>query len=126
MQKARPDAEADRRAAALTTAALDCALKLGLSPADTAALLGVPQGAFAAMKKGERAVDGMNGEAERADALVRAAKKLRALLGEAETNWRAWLRRESPELGAKPIDLMRQRDGILQIAAFLQARSTLS
>ncbi len=128
MQKARPGNPVDieeRRAAALTTAALECAQKLGLSPGDTAMLLGVPQGAFAAMKKGERSVDGVSGEAERADALVRATKRLRALLGDAETTWRSWIRRENDKLGAKPLDLMKQRDGILKVATFLERESAL-
>ena len=128
MQKGRPgnpvDIE-DQRAAALTVAAIDCSQKLGLSPADTATLLGVPQGAFASMKKGERAVDGVSGEAERADALVRSTKRLRILLGDAETTWRSWIRRENDELGAKPLDIMKQRDGILKIATFLERKNAL-
>lgn len=129
MQKARPGNPVDveeRRAAALTSAALECAQKLGLSPADTATLLGVPQGAFTAMKKGERTVDGFSGEAERADALVRVTKRLRALLGDAETNWRSWIRRENDDLDSKPLDVMKQRDGVQKVAALLERKTTLT
>lgn len=123
MQKARPGNPVDmeeRRAQALTQAALDAAAKLGLPPQDTAAILGVPVGAFTAMKKGERSVDGYSGEAERADALVRMAKKLKALLGDEETHWRAWIRREHERLGTKPLEVMKQRDGVLKIASLLE------
>src|SRR5690606_32782321 len=114
MQRARPgnpDDIRDQKALALTNGALECARALGLSPADTATLLGVNSGALQAMKAGKRQLDGTSGEAERADALVRVVLRLRKLLGDSETNWRSWIRRESAELQAKPIDVMLRRDG---------------
>jgi len=110
---------------ALTKAALESARRLGLSPADTASILGVPQGALQAMKKGERAVDGLSGEAVRADALVRLVKRLQVLLGEADTTWRAWIRRESAGLGVKPLDMMLQRDGAAKVATYLERQHEL-
>lgn len=128
MRKARPgnpvDLE-DRRAAALTAAALDGARMLGLTPVETAQLLGVPAGALAAMKKAERAVDGLNGEAERADALVRVVKRLTLLLGDSETAWRAWIRRDHAGIGSKPLALLLQRDGVLTVATYLERQSAL-
>ena len=73
VQKARPGSPSDledKRARALTDAALSAAKRLGLGSTDLASILGVAEGAVAAMRKGERAVDGVNGEAERADALA--------------------------------------------------------
>lgn len=128
MQRARPGHPGDveeQRATALTKAALDGARHLGLSPRDTGAILGVPQGVFNAMKKGERAVDGYSGEAERADALVRIVKRLNALLGDSETHWRSWLRRENDELGAPPLEILLQRDGGLKVAKYLEGKKSL-
>lgn len=128
MQRARPgnpvDVE-DRKALELTKSALEGAKRLGLSPIDTAAILGVQQGALQAMKKGQRAVDGTSGEAERADALVRVVKRLQAMLGDTETSWRSWIRRENAALGAKPLDLMLQRDGSMKLATYLEAQREL-
>lgn len=114
------------RAAALTKAAMEAARQLGLSPAETAATLGVPQGALEAMRKGSRAVDGMNGEADRADALVRMTKRLHALLGEADTVCRSWLRRDNESLDGRPVELIQQRDGVLKVASYLERERSLS
>jgi hypothetical protein len=108
-----------QRAVELTKLGLESARKLGLSPADTAAVLGVPVGALGALKKGERLVDGYNGEAERADALGRIVSRLTALLGPEETKWRSWLRRLSPQLGDTPLHAITQRDGVQGVADFL-------
>ncbi len=124
MQKTRGDAE-QGKAELLTKAALEAARRLALSPADLASILGVPQGALAAMRAGTRVVDGVSGEAECADALVRIIKRLSTLLGEADTNWRAWIRRENEALGDKPIIVMIQRRGVLKVASFLDARGSL-
>ena len=124
MQKARGDLEG-QKAALLTKAALEAARRLGLSPGDTANIIGVPQGALAAMKAGTRVVDGVNGEAECADALVRITRRLGALLGDADTNWRAWIRRENDALDDKPLTVMSQRRGAMKVASFLEAASNI-
>ena len=115
----------EQRAAALTKAALECMKGLGLSPTESATVLGVQAGALAAMRKGERTVDGFNGEAEAADALVRLVKRLSAVLGSEETKWRSWLRRESPTLGARPLDLILQRHGVVKVADRLERAGEL-
>ena len=113
------DAE-EQKAIALTKAAIESMRLLGLSPAESAAALGVPPGAFTALRKGERSVDGYTGEAEAADALVRTTKRLSALLGPEETKWRSWLRRPSAALGARPLDLILQRHGAVNVAEHLE------
>ena len=120
-----PDDIEQKKALALTKAGLDCANWLGLSPAEICAVLGIQQGALQAMKKGERSVDGRSGEAERADGLVRIVKRLRKLLGDAETNARSWLRRENAKLEDKPVAIMMQRDGVLKVATFLEQQGEL-
>lgn len=114
-----------QKAEALTKAMLEAAKRLGLSPQDTAAIIGVQGGALAAMKKGERVVDGVNGEAENADAVVRVVKRLQTLLGPDESKWRAWLRREVSGLGDKPLAILLQRQGVLKVAAFLERADEL-
>ena len=117
--------EEGQRAAALTKAALEGMKRLGLSPAESASVLGVHAGVLAAMRKGDRVVDGYNGEAESADGLVRVVKRLNTLLGGEETKWRSWLRRESPQLGSRPLDLIVQRHGAEKVAAYLEHTSQL-
>jgi uncharacterized protein (DUF2384 family) len=125
MKLARDASAEMEKAAALTKEAIEAARRLGLTPTETANVLVVPQGAFAAMKKGERAVDGLNGEAERADALVRIVKRLGVLLGDSETAWRSWLRRDNDPLDDRPIDVFTQRDGVLKVANYLASASKL-
>lgn len=128
MLKARqgsPDDIQNKKADALTKDFLMCAQRLGLSPHDAAQLLGVPAGAFAAMKAGKRTLDGLSGEAESADALVRITKRLHKLLGDNETAWRSWIRRECADLDGKPVDIMLQRQGALKIARYLDGKGEL-
>lgn len=128
MQKNRPrtpDDVENAKAEALTKDFVLCVQRLGISPQDAAMILGVPAGAFAAMKAGKRAVDGVSGEAEAADALVRVTKRLHKLLGESESAWRSWLRRDNSELEAKPLDLMKQRRGVIKVAGFLEGKGEL-
>lgn len=120
-----PDGVENAKAEALTKDFLMCAQRLGMSPGDAATVLGVPPGAFAAMKAGKRAVDGVSGEAEAADALVRVTKRLHKLLGDSDTAWRAWLRRDNPDLDAKPLDVMKQQRGAAKIAAYLESKGEL-
>jgi len=115
----------ETRALALTKAALEGLRRLGLSPVETAAALGVPAGALTAMRKGSRSVDGLNGEAEAADAIVRMVKRLTALLGAEETKWRSWLRRDIPSLRGTPLALMIQRQGVSKLVAYLFEVDTL-
>ena len=115
----------DQKALVLTKSALECARRLGLTPAQTATALGVSAGAFAAMKKGERAVDGMNGEAASADAIERIVKRLSVLLGSEETKWRSWLRQECSSLEGRPLEVMTRRSGSLKVAAFLEKAGSL-
>ena len=112
--------EENQRAVALTKAAIECTRRLGMSPAESASALGVHAGVLAAMRKGQRVVDGYNGEAETADALVRVIKRLSALLGGEETKWRSWLRREDPSLGARPLDVILRRHGAETVASYLE------
>lgn len=128
MQRTRPlnsvEIE-DQRAMALTKAALESARQLGLTPEQTAAALGVPVGAFKAMKDGKRAVDGYSGEAESADGLVRIVRRLKVLCGDTETTWRSWLRRDNATLGEKPIALLAMRQGSVKVATFLERATAL-
>ena len=122
MRPGRPPNPVEReqqRALTLTSSALEAARRLGLSPADTAAVLGVQQGTLQGMKKGERVVDGTTGEAEAADALVKVLSLLKALLGDDESKWRAWLRRPFPQLNGRPLDVMTTRHGIVKVATAL-------
>ncbi len=127
MQKSTPASRAaatDRQATALTAAGVEAARRLGLSPSDAAACLGVPPNVFAAMKKGQRAVDGFNGEAAAADALVRLIKRLTVLLGDSETKWRSWLRHDNADLASTPLALLLKRDGAVAVAQYLEQTRT--
>ena len=123
--RTNPTRSEDKRAEALTKAALEAARLLGLSQDELCSLLGIQKGAAAAMRKGERAVDGINGEAERADALVRLVKRLHTLLGAGETDWRSWIRKDNAAFGCRPLDILLQRDGPMKVAQFLERADSL-
>ena len=120
-----PDDVHEQRAKALAQAALNAARSLGLSPGDTATALGLPQNALKSLQQGTRLLDGTSGEAERADALVRIAKRLKALLGDQETQWRSWIRQPCDALGDKPLALMLQRNGAEKVVRFVERATSL-
>lgn len=110
----------EQRAKALTEAALKAAKRLGLDTAEVARILGVPEGAIMAMRKGQRTLDGITAEAERGDALVKISLRLQALLGPEETKHRAWIRHANPAFEGKPLEVMLQRDGGMRVLEHLK------
>lgn len=121
----RPADAMDQRAKALAQAALTAARQLGLSATETATVLGVPQSTLKALQQGTRLLDGTSGEAERADALVRLARRLKALLGDQETAWRSWLRHPCEALGDKPLTVLLQRYGAEKVARYVERSASL-
>jgi hypothetical protein len=102
-----PDGVENAKAEALTKDFVMCAQRLGMSPQDAALTLGV------------------SGEAESADALVRVTKRLHKLLGDSETAWRAWLRRNNDDFDAKPLDVIKQQRGAVKVASYLEGKGEL-
>jgi hypothetical protein len=121
-----PDDVMAQRAKALAQAALAAARQLGLSPGDTATVMGIPQNSLKSLQQGSRLLDGTSGEAERADALVRIVRRLKALLGDQETLWRSWIRQPCETLGDKPLTILLQRQGPEKVARFVERTASLT
>lgn len=125
MQSRKAGEMENKKATELSKATLDSLQKLGLSPAESATVLGITPSLFTSLKKGERTVDGYSGEAERADMLVRVVRRLSTLLEGGETAWRSWLRRQNPDWSSSPLELMRQREGLTKVTIFLERAQSL-
>lgn len=110
----------DQKALELTKAAMEAAKCLGLTPAETARVIGVPEGALIGMRQGTRTVDSEKGEADRAEALVRFVLRLRVLLGDEETKWRSWIRTANAKLAARPIEILLKHDGVSKLQRFTE------
>lgn len=110
----------EQRAKALTEATLKAAKHLALGTTELARIIGIPEGAVVAMRKGERILDGLAPEAERGDSLVRITARLLALLGPEETKHRAWIRHANPAFDGKPLEVMLQRDGCSKVLEYLK------
>lgn len=117
-RKTTVDVEMER-AQALAEAAFQAAKFLALGTADLAHIIGIPEGAVRGLREGTRFLNGTNGEAEHADGLVRVVIRLKALLGNEETKGRSWVRTAHEQLGAKPIEIMQRKSGILTVRDFL-------
>ena len=125
MQSRKAGDMEQKKANELSKAVIECLRQIGLSPAEAALVLGITPNLFSSLKKGERTVDGYTGEAERADLLVRAVKRLTVLLDGGETSWRSWLRRQNPDWSSSPLELMRQRDGLTRVVNYLERANSL-
>lgn len=108
------------KARALFVAAVQSAKELGLGSAELAHILGIPEGAMRNLGEGTRFLSGTSGEAEQADALVRIVVDLKALLGDEQAKLRSWIRTMHDRLGAKPIELMQRKGGVLTVRDFLE------
>jgi hypothetical protein len=125
MQPRKAGEMENKKATELSKAALESLKQLGLSPAESALVLGITPTQFTSLKKGERTVDGYSGEAERADMVVRVVKRLSTLLDGGESAWRSWIRRQNPDWSSAPLDLMRQREGLAKVTTFLERTHAL-
>lgn len=107
-------------AAVLSKAVTRAAEQLGLSRALLARILGVSPATVTRLYSGEYRLDERRKEWEFALLFVRAFRSLDSIVGEGETA-RQWLDSENRALNARPIDLLRQTEGLVRVVHYLDA-----
>jgi hypothetical protein len=109
-------------AAVLTKAALNAADRLGLSGRHLALILGVSEPTVSRLKRGDARLDTGTKPHELALLFVRVYRALDAITGGDEGVARAWVLAPNTALAARPIDRMVTVQGLVDVAAYLDAR----
>jgi hypothetical protein len=108
-------------AAALTLATVQAARGFGLGARDIASLLDTEAIVADELLAGERMLTPESEVGGRAVLFVRLHRALGDVFGSIE-QVRAWLGREEPALGARPVDLLRRSDGLERLVGHMETR----
>ncbi len=106
--------------AVLTKAVTRAATQLGLSRALLARILGVSPATVTRLYSGAYQLDEQRKEWEFALLFVRAFRSLDSIVGDEQTA-RQWLNSENRALNARPVDLLRQAEGLVRVVHYLDA-----
>ena len=112
---APPDASA-----VLTKAVARAAERLDISRASLAKVLGVSAPTVTRLYSGGYLLDQRRKEWELALLFVRVFRSLDSLVGNEQTA-RQWLKSENRGLNARPMDLIRQTEGLVRVVHYLDA-----
>lgn len=112
---APPDASA-----VLTKAVARAAERLDISRASLAKVLGVSAPTVTRLYSGGYLLDQRRKEWELALLFVRVFRSLDSLVGNEQTA-RQWLKSENLGLNARPVDLIRQTEGLVRVVHYLDA-----
>ena len=115
--KPRPETNA---AAVLTKAVARAAERLGLPKTQLARILGVSGPTVSRLYAGNYTLDQQRKEWELGLLFVRAFRSLDSIVGD-EATARAWLKSENRSLNARPIDLLRETEGLVRVVHYLDA-----
>lgn len=110
------------RAAVLGKALLRAAERLGLSGRQLAQIIGVSEATVSRLRRGEAQLEEGSTSFQLAALLVRAFRSLDAITGGDDRVARAWLGASNAALAARPIDRMGTVQGLVDVAAYLDAR----
>ena len=94
---------------------------LGLSQAETAAVLGASAASLSRTFRGARDVEVGSAEGRNALLFIRLFRSLDALLGGDGEKARLWLRAKNRHLGAAPLSLLTTTQGLVHVAEYLDA-----
>ncbi|PLL13888.1 transcriptional regulator, XRE family protein [Tabrizicola sp. TH137] len=108
--------------AVLTKAALRAADRLGLSGRQLADIVGVSEATVSRWKRGESLLEPGSKPFELAALLVRTFRSLDAITGGDEAVARRWLAAPNTALAARPVELMTQVQGLVDVTTYLDAR----
>lgn len=111
----KPDA-----ATVLSKAVARAAERLDISRVLLAKMLGVSPPTVSRLYSGDYKLDERRKEWEFALLLVRAFRSLDSIVGDEQTA-RKWLSSDNKGLNARPIDLMRQTEGLVRVVHYLDA-----
>lgn len=118
-----PAGQADA-AAVLGKAVVRAADRLGLSHALLARILGVSAPTITRLYGGDYRLDQRRKEWEFAVIFVRMFRSLDSIVGDEQTA-RRWLASENHALGARPLDLIPQAEGLVRVVHYLDAHRGL-
>ncbi|MCK6530464.1 DUF2384 domain-containing protein [Myxococcota bacterium] len=105
----------------VTKALRNASARLGLSQRELAEVVGVSPATMSRVVAGERTIPSDTKEEELALLFLRVFRSLDALVGGDEAQARAWLRAENRHLGGVPLEWMRQVQGLVRVAEYLDA-----
>lgn len=108
--------------AVLTKAALRAADRLGLSGRQLADIVGVSEATVSRWKRGDSLLEPGSKPFELAALLVRTFRSLDAITGGDEAVARRWLAAPNTALAARPMELMTQVQGLVDVTTYLDAR----
>lgn len=104
----------------LTKAVTRAAERLGISRALLAKILGVSPATVTRLYSGDYKLDERRKEWEFALLFVRAFRSLDSIVGDEQTA-RNWLSSDNRALNARPIELLRQTEGLVRVVHYLDA-----
>ena len=109
-------------ATVVTKAALNAALRLGLSARDLAQVTGVSEASMSRMRNKKLTYMPGSKSYELAVLFIRLFRSLDAVTGGDEATARAWLRNPNTILGRTPLEAMQEISGLTGVIAYLDAR----
>lgn len=108
-------------AAVLTKSVLRASALLGLTNSTLATVLGVSEATVSRLVAGSRMIDPGGKEGELALLVVRVYRSLDALVGSDDEARRAWMGGTNHALQGKPAELIKTAQGLVSVAAYLDA-----
>ncbi len=111
-------------AAVLSKAVARAAERLGITRSQLAQILGLSPPTVTRLYNGDYRLDERRKEWEFALLFLRAFRSLDSIVGD-ETTARRWLNSENRDLNARPLELMRQTEGLVRVVHYLDASRSL-
>ena|SRR6516165_3719275 len=111
-----------RESAALTKATIRAARKLGLKNRMLSAIIGLSPPTISRMSKGEYELERTSKAFQLSVLFVRLYRSLDAIVSGDENVARAWLNNPNVPLGDKPINLIQNVSGLVNVIDYLDAR----
>lgn len=118
----QPGNPAPDKSVVLTRALIRAADHLGLSGRDLARIVGVSEATMSRLKRGDATLDAATKSFELAALTIRVFRSLDALMGGEAAPARDWLRNPNTALGGTPLACMTSIGGLVDVAAYLDAR----
>jgi hypothetical protein len=120
MPRVLPKPKAEPRLV-LTSAVMRAAALLEITQVSLAQILGLSPSTVSRMANGAYALDEQKKEWELGALFVRLFRSLDAVCGSNDSASRSWLGGENGALKAKPIDLIRNTEGLVRVVQYLDA-----
>ncbi len=120
MPRALPSSKPEPRQV-LTGAVLRASTLFEITQANLAQILGVSPSTVSRMANGTYTLDGHKKEWELGALFVRLFRSLDALIGSNDSAARTWLNGQNSGLRGRPIELIRNTEGLVRVVQYLDA-----